>query len=156
MLESSVNFKDIMSNISTGLKKFTNPAPIDAIANSLQRLTTVQDISNKFDPIYELAEKQIALHSVASDLEKIASSYEKIGAADKLGRLPTDFSGNMQEPSIPEQKAQSEVRRNVEPSSSGGELSFIATVLSEWRDEGVKVYSASTDDGKEAVKTINI
>lgn len=156
MLESSVNFKDIMSNISTGLKKFTNPAPIDAIANSLQRLTTVQDISNKFDPIYELAEKQIALHSVASDLEKIASSYEKIGAADKLGRLPTDFSGNMQEPSIPEQKAQSEVRRDVEPSSSGGELSFIAAVLSEWRDEGVKVYSASTDDGKEAVKTINI
>ena len=156
MLESSVNFKDIMSNISKGLKEFTNPAPLDAIANSLQRLTTVQDISNKFDPIYELAEKQIALHSVASDLEKIASSYEKIGAADKLGRLPTDFSGNMQEPSIPEQKAQSEVRRDVEPSSSGGELSFIAAVLSEWRDEGVKVYSASTDDGKEAVKTINI
>ena len=156
MLESSVNFKDIMSNISTGLKKFTNPAPIDAIANSLQKLTEVQDIGTKFDPIYELVEKQIALHSVASDLEKIASSYEKIGAADKLGRLPTDFSGNMQEPSIPEQKAQSEVRRNVEPSSSGGELSFIATVLSEWRDEGVKVYSASTDDGKEAVKTINI
>lgn len=156
MLESSVNFKDIMSNISTGLKKFTNPAPIDAIANSLQKLTEVQDIGTKFDPIYELAEKQVALHSVASDLEKIASSYEKIGAADKLGRLPTDFSGNMQEPSIPEQKAQSEVRRNVEPSSSGGELSFIATVLSEWRDEGVKVYSASTDDGKEAVKTINI
>ena len=156
MLESSVNFKDIMSNISTGLKKFTNPAPIDAIANSLQKLTDVQDIGTKFDPIYELVEKQIALHSVASDLEKIASSYEKIGAADKLGRLPTDFSGNMQEPSIPEQKAQSEVRRNVEPSSSGGELSFIATVLSEWRDEGVKVYSASTDDGKEAVKTINI
>lgn len=156
MLESSVNFKDIMSNISKGLKEFTNPAPLDAITRSLQRLTTVQDISNKFDPIYELAEKQIALHSVAADLEKIANSYEKIGAADKLGRLPTDFSGNMQEPSIPEQKAQSEVRRNVEPSSSGGELSFIATVLSEWRDEGVKVYSASTDDGKEAVKTINI
>ena len=156
MLESSVNFKDIMSNISTGLKKFTNPAPIDAIANSLQKLTEVQDIGTKFDPIYELVEKQIALHSVASDLEKIASSYEKIGAADKLGRLPTDFSGNMQEPSIPEQKAQSEVRRDVEPSSSGGELSFIAAVLSEWRDEGVKVYSASTDDGKEAVKTINI
>lgn len=156
MLESSVNFKDIMSNISTGLKKFTNPAPIDAIANSLQKLTEVQDIGTKFDPIYELVEKQIALHSVASDLEKIASSYEKIGAADKLGRLPTDFSGNMQEPSIPEQKAQSEVRRNVEPSSSGGELSFIATVLGEWREEGVKVYSASADDGKEAVKTINI
>ena len=156
MLESSVNFKDIMSNISTGLKKFTNPAPIDAIANSLQKLTEVQDIGTKFDPIYELAEKQIALHSVASDLEKIASSYEKMGAADKLGRLPTDFSGNMQEPSIPEQKAQSEVRREVEPSSSGGELSFIATVLGEWREEGVKVYSASADDGKEAVKTINI
>ena len=156
MLESSVNFKDIMSNISTGLKKFTNPAPIDAIANSLQKLTEVQDIGTKFDPIYELVEKQIALHSVASDLEKIASSYEKIGAADKLGRLPTDFSGNMQEPSIPEQKAQSEVRRDVEPSSSGGELAFIASVLSEWREEGVKVYDVSTDSGKEAVKTINI
>ena len=156
MLESSVNFKDIMSNISTGLKKFTNPAPLDAITRSLQRLTTVQDISNKFDPIYELAEKQIALHSVAADLEKIANSYQKLGAADKLGRLDTDFSGNMQEPSIPEQKAQSEVRRSVEPSSGGGELSFIATVLGEWREEGVKVYSASTDDGKEAVKTINI
>lgn len=156
MLESSVNFKDIMSNISTGLKKFTNPAPIDAIANSLQKLTEVQDIGTKFDPIYELVEKQIALHSVASDLEKIASSYEKIGAADKLGRLPTDFSGNMQEPSIPEQKAQSEVRRDAETSSSNGDLTFIANVLSEWRDEGIKVYSASADDGKEAVKTINI
>ena len=156
MLESSVNFKDIMSNISKGLKEFTNPAPLDAITSSLQRLTTVQDISNKFDPIYELAEKQIALHSVAADLEKIANSYQKLGAADKLGRLDTDFSGNMQEPSIPEQKAQSEVRRSVEPSSGGGELSFIATVLGEWREEGVKVYSASTDDGKEAVKTINI
>ena len=156
MLESSVNFKDIMSNISTGLKKFTNPAPIDAIANSLQKLTEVQDIGTKFDPIYELVEKQIALHSVASDLEKIASSYEKIGAADKLGRLPTDFSGNMQEPSIPEQKAKSEVRRDAETSSSNGDLTFIANVLSEWRDEGIKVYSASADDGKEAVKTINI
>ena len=155
MLESSVNFKDIMSNISTGLKKFTNPAPIDAIANSLQKLTEVQDIGTKFDPIYELAEKQIALHSVASDLEKIASSYEKIGAADKLGRLPTDFSGNMQEPSIPEQKAQSEVRRDVEPSRDG-DLTFICNVLSEGRDDGIKVYSASADDGKEAVKTINI
>lgn len=156
MLESSVNFKDIMINISTGLKKFTNPAPIDAIANSLQKLTEVQDIGTKFDPIYELVEKQIALHSVASDLEKIASSYEKIGAADKLGRLPTDFSGNMQEPSIPEQKAQSEVRRDAETSSSNGDLTFIVNVLSEWRDEGIKVYSASADDGKEAVKTINI
>lgn len=155
MLESSVNFKNIMSNISTGLKKFTNPAPLDAIANSLQRLTTVQDINDKFDPIYELAEKQIALHSVASDLEKIASSYEKIGAADKLGRLPTDFSGNMQEPSIPEQKAQSEVRRDVEQYSDG-DLTFICNVLSEWRDEGIKIYSASAGDEKEAVKTINI
>ena len=155
MLESSVNFKDIMSNISTGLKKFTNPAPIDAIANSLQKLTEVQDIGTKFDPIYELVEKQIALHSVASDLEKIASSYEKIGAADKLGRLPTDFSGNMQEPSIPEQKAQSEVRRDVEQYSDG-DLTFICNVLSEWRDEGIKIYSASAGDEKEAVKTINI
>lgn len=156
MLESSVNFKDIMSNISTGLKKFTNPAPIDAIANSLQKLTEVQDIGTKFDPIYELVEKQIALHSVASDLEKIASSYEKIGAADKLGRLPTDFSGNMQGPSIAEQKGSTEGEQSVEPVKKGEELAVIANILNEWNAKGVRVYGIDTGDKKKAVKTINI
>lgn len=156
MLESSVNFKDIMSNISTGLKKFTNPAPIDAIANSLQRLTTVQDINDKFDPIYELAEKQIALHSVASDLEKIASSYEKIGAADKLGRLNTDFSGNLQDQSVAEQRGTSEGEQNVQPVKKGEELAVIANILNEWNAKGVRVYGIDTGDKKKAVKTINI
>ena len=156
MLESSVNFKDIMSNISTGLKKFTNPAPIDAIANSLQKLTEVQDIGNKFDPIYELAEKQIALHSVASDLEKIASSYEKIGAADKLGRLNTDFSGNLQDQSVAEQRGTSEGEQNVQPVKKGEELAVIANILNEWNAKGVRVYGIDTGDKKKAVKTINI
>ena len=156
MLESSVNFKDIMSNISTGLKKFTNPAPIDAIANSLQKLTEVQDIGTKFDPIYELVEKQIALHSVASDLEKIASSYEKIGAADKLGRLNTDFSGNLQDQSVAEQRGTSEGEQNVQPVKKGEELAVIANILNEWNAKGVKVYGIDTGDKKKAVKTINI
>lgn len=156
MLESSVNFKDIMSNISTGLKKFTNPAPIDAIANSLQKLTEVQDIGTKFDPIYELVEKQIALHSVASDLEKIASSYEKIGAADKLGRLNTDFSGNLQDQSVAEQRGTSEGEQNVQPVKKGEELAVIANILNEWNAKGVRVYGIDTGDKKKAVKTINI
>ena len=156
MLESSVNFKDIMSNISTGLKKFTNPAPIDAIANSLQKLTEVQDIGTKFDPIYELVEKQIALHSVASDLEKIASSYEKIGAADKLGRLNTDFSGNLQDQSVAEQRGTSEGEQNVQPVKKGEELTVIANILNEWHTKGVRVYGIDTGDKKKAVKTINI
>ena len=156
MLESSVNFKDIMSNISTGLKKFTNPAPIDAIAKSLQKLTEVQDIGTKFDPIYELVEKQIALHSVASDLEKIASSYEKIGAADKLGRLNTDFSGNLQDQSVAEQRGTSEGEQNVQPVKKGEELAVIANILNEWNAKGVRVYGIDTGDKKKAVKTINI
>lgn len=156
MLESSVNFKDIMSNISTGLKKFTNPAPIDAIANSLQKLTEVQDIGTKFDPIYELVEKQIALHSVASDLEKIANSYQRLGAADKLGRLPTDFSGNIQEPSIAEQKGSNEGEQSAKPVKRGEELAVIANILNEWDTKGVKVYGIDTGDKKKAVKTINI
>ena len=156
MLESSVNFKDIMSNISTGLKKFTNPAPIDAIANSLQKLTVVQDIGTKFDPIYELANKQVALQSVASDLEKIASSYERIGAADKLGRLNTDFSGNLQDQSVAEQRGASEGEQNVQPVKKGEELAVIANILNEWNAKGVRVYGIDTSDKKKAVKTINI
>ena len=156
MLESSVNFKDIMSNISKGLKEFTNPAPIDAITNSLQRLTTVQDIGNKFDPLYELANKQIALHSVASDLEKIASSYEKIGAADKLGRLNTDFSGNIQGQTVAEQRGSSEGEQRVQPVKKGEELTVIANILNEWHTKGVRVYGIDTGDKKKAVKTINI
>lgn len=156
MLESSVNFKDIMSNISTGLKKFTNPAPIDAIANSLQKLTVVQDIGTKFDPIYELANKQVALQSVASDLEKIASSYERIGAADKLGRLNTDFSGNLQDQSVAEQRGTSEGEQNVQPVKKGEELAVIANILNEWNAKGVRVYGIDTGDKKKAVKTINI
>ena len=156
MLESSVNFKDIMSNISTGLKKFTNPAPIDAIANSLQKLTVVQDIGTKFDPIYELANKQVALQSVASDLEKIASSYERIGAADKLGRLNTDFSGNLQDQSVAEQRGTSEGEQNVQPVKKGEELAVIANILNEWNTKGVRVYGIDTGDKKKAVKTINI
>ena len=156
MLESSVNFKDIMSNISNGLKEFTNPAPIDAITNSLQKLTTVQDIGNKFDPLYELANKQIALHSVASDLEKIASSYEKIGAADKLGRLNTDFSGNIQGPTVAEQRGSNEGEQRVQPVKKGEELTVIANILNEWHTKGVRVYGIDTGDKKKAVKTINI
>ena len=156
MLESSVNFKDIMSNISKGLKEFTNPAPLDAITNSLQRLTTVQNIGNKFDPIYELANKQVALHSVASDLEKIANSYQRLGAADKLGRLPTDFSGNIQEPSIAEQKGSNEGEQSAKPVKKGEELAVIANILNEWNAKGVKVYGIDTGDKKKAVKTINI
>ena len=156
MLESSVNFKDIMSNISTGLKKFTNPAPIDAITNSLQKLTEVQDIGNKFDPLYELANKQVALHSVASDLEKIANSYQKLGAADKLGRLNTDFSGNIQGPTVAEQRGSSEGEQKVQPVKKGEELAVIANILNEWNAKGVKVYGIDTGDKKKAVKTINI
>jgi hypothetical protein len=156
MLESSVNFKDIMSNISKGLKEFTNPAPIDAITNSLQRLTTVQDIGNKFDPLYELANKQVALHSVASDLEKIANSYQKLGAADKLGRLDTDFSGRMQGPSIAEQRGSNEGEQKVQPVKKGEELTVIANILNEWHTKGVRVYGIDTGDKKKAVKTINI
>ena len=156
MLESSVNFKDIMSNISKGLKEFTNPAPIDAITNSLQKLTEVQDIGNKFDPLYELANKQVALHSVASDLEKIANSYQKLGAADKLGRLNTDFSGNIQGPTVAEQRGSSEGEQKVQPVKKGEELAVIANILNEWNAKGVKVYGLDTGDKKKAVKTINI
>ena len=156
MLESSVNFKDIMSNISKGLKEFTNPAPIDAITNSIQKLTEVQDIGNKFDPLYELANKQVALHSVASDLEKIANSYQKLGAADKLGRLNTDFSGNIQGPTVAEQRGSSEVEQKVQPVKKGEELAVIANILNEWNAKGVKVYGIDTGDKKKAVKTINI
>ena len=156
MLESSVNFKDIMSNISKGLKEFTNPAPIDAITNSLQKLTEVQDIGNKFDPLYELANKQVALHSVASDLEKIANSYQKLGAADKLGRLNTDFSGNIQGPTVAEQRGSSEGEQKVQPVKKGEELAIIANILNEWNAKGVKVYGIDTGDKKKAVKTINI
>ena len=156
MLESSVNFKDIMSNISKGLKEFTNPAPIDAITKSLQKLTEVQDIGNKFDPLYELANKQVALHSVASDLEKIANSYQKLGAADKLGRLNTDFSGNIQGPTVAEQRGSSEGEQKVQPVKKGEELAVIANILNEWNAKGVKVYGIDTGDKKKAVKTINI
>lgn len=156
MLESSVNFKDIMSNISKGLKEFTNPAPLDAIAGTIQRLSTIQDIQNKFDPLYELANKQVALHSVASDLEKIANSYQRLGAADKLGRLPTDFSGNIQEPSIAEQKGSNEGEQSAKPVKKGEELAVIANILNEWNAKGVKVYGIDTGDKKKAVKTINI
>lgn len=156
MLESSVNFKDIMSNISSGLKKFTNPAPIDSIAGAMQKLTAIQDIGTKFDPIYELANKQVALHSVASDLESIAASYEKLGAADKLGRLPTDFEGNIQGTSVAEQRGSSEGEQRVQPVKKGEELNVIANILNEWNAKGVKVYGIDTSDKKKAIKTINI
>lgn len=156
MLESSVNFKDIMSNISSGLKKFTNPAPIDSIAGAMQKLTAIQDIGTKFDPLYELANKQVALHSVASDLESIAASYEKLGAADKLGRLPTDFEGNIQGTSVAEQRGSSEGEQRVQPVKKGEELSTIANILNEWNAKGVKVFGIDTSDKKKAVKTINI
>lgn len=156
MLESSVNFKDIMSNISSGLKKFTNPAPIDSIAGAMQKLTAIQDIGTKFDPIYELANKQVALHSVASDLESIAASYEKLGAADKLGRLPTDFEGNIQGTSVAEQRGSSEGEQRVQPVKKGEELSTIANILNEWNVKGVKVFGIDTNDKKKAIKTINI
>lgn len=156
MLESSVNFKDIMSNISSGLKKFTNPAPIDSIAGAMQKLTAIQDIGTKFDPLYELANKQVALHSVASDLESIAASYERLGAADKLGRLPTDFEGNIQGTSVAEQRGSSEGEQRVQPVKKGEELSTIANILNEWNVKGVKVFGIDTNDKKKAIKTINI
>lgn len=156
MLESSVNFKDIMSNISSGLKKFTNPAPIDSIAGAMQKLTAIQEIGTKFDPLYELANKQVALHSVASDLESIAASYERIGAADKLGRLPTDFNGNIQGTSVAEQKGSSDGEQRVQPVKKGEELNMIANILNEWNVKGVKVFGIETSDKKKAVKTINI
>jgi hypothetical protein len=156
MLESSVNFKDIMSNISSGLKKFTNPAPIDSIAGAMQKLTAIQEIGTKFDPLYELANKQVALHSVASDLESIAASYERIGAADKLGRLPTDFEGNIQGTSVAEQRGSSDGEQRVQPVKKGEELNMIANILNEWNVKGVKVFGIETSDKKKAVKTINI
>lgn len=156
MLESSVNFKDIMSNISSGLKKFTNPAPIDSIAGAMQKLTAIQEIGTKFDPLYELANKQVALHSVASDLESIAASYEKLGAADKLGRLPTDFEGNIQGTSVAEQRGSSDGEQRVQPVKKGEELNTIANILNEWNVKGVKVFGINTNDRQKAVKTINI
>lgn len=167
------HFSDSMDDFDTGMKwlaKAYNRVKdipgkwIDSMSTSFSEISEAR--LDNLDKMALFSEKAKALGDTAANLNKIADAFHRInkenrqnallGAADKLGRLATDFLGNFQGQSVAEQKGSTEGEQSVQPVKKGEELAVIANILNEWNAKGVKVYGIDTGDKKKAVKTINI
>lgn len=167
------HFENSMDDFDTGMKwlaKAYNRVKdipgkwIDSLGDSFSKISEAS--LDNLDKMALFSEKAKALGDTATNLNKIADAFHRInkenrqnalsGAADKLGRLATDFLGNFQDKSVAEQKGSTEGEQSVKPVKKGEELAVIANILNEWNAKGVKVYGIDTGDKKKAVKTINI
>lgn len=136
MLKGSDNFKDIMKNIQKGIDKLSKPQSMTTVANALETISNAGDISHKFDPIYELIEKSVSIHSTAQDLESIANSYNKIAAAEKIGDMSSKFKGVFGiKSSTPSTTAAPAAAANNNRSSGMS----IEEILNDWYENGVKI-----------------
>lgn len=136
MLKGSDNFKDIMKNIQKGIDNLSNPQAMTTVANALENISNAGDISHKFDPIYELIEKSVSIHSTAQDLESIANSYNKIAAAEKIGDMSSKFKGVFGiKSSTPSTTAAPAAVANNNRSSGMS----IEEILNDWYENGVKI-----------------
>ena len=136
MLKGSDNFKDIMKNIQKGIDNLSKPQSMTTIASALETISNAGDISHKFDPIYELIEKSVSIHSTAQDLESIANSYNKIAAAEKIGDMSSKFKGVFGiKSSTPSTAAAPAAAANNNRSSGMS----IEEILNDWYENGVKI-----------------
>ncbi len=136
MLKGSDNFKDIMKNIQKGIDNLSKPQSMTTVANALETISNAGDISHKFDPIYELIEKSVSIHSTAQDLESIANSYNKIAAAEKIGDMSSKFKGVFGiKSSTPSTTAAPAAAANNNRSSGMS----IEEILNDWYENGVKI-----------------
>ena len=136
MLKGSDNFKDIMKNIQKGIDNLSKPQSMTTIASALETISNAGDISHKFDPIYELIEKSVSIHSTAQDLESIANSYNKIAAAEKIGDMSSKFKGVFGiKSSTPSTTAAPAAAANNNRSSGMS----IEEILNDWYENGVKI-----------------
>lgn len=136
MLKGSDNFKDIMKNIQKGIDNLSKPQSMTTIASALETISNAGDISHKFDPIYELIEKSVSIHSTAQDLESIANSYNKIAAAEKIGDMSSKFKGVFGiKSSTPASTAAPAAAANNNRSSGMS----IEEILNDWYENGVKI-----------------
>lgn len=136
MLKGSDNFKDIMKNIQKGIDNLSKPQAMTTVASALESISNAGDISHKFDPIYELIEKSVSIHSTAQDLESIANSYNKIAAAEKIGDMSSKFKGVFGiKSSTPSTTAAPAAAANNNRSSGMS----IEEILNDWYENGVKI-----------------
>jgi hypothetical protein len=136
MLKGSDNFKDIMKNIQKGIDNLSKPQAMTTVASALESISNAGDISHKFDPIYELIEKSVSIHSTAQDLESIANSYNKIAAAEKIGDMSSKFKGVFGIKSSTPSTAAAPVAAANNSRSSG---MSIEEILNDWYENGVKI-----------------
>lgn len=154
MLTASVNFKDIMGNVQSGIEKFKSPQMVDQIANALDKVAAVGDIAGKFDPLYQLAEQSAKIHTVATDVEKIAKAYEKIAAAEKIGSIGKSIQKSAM--SIPATSTNSNNSSQAAVNNNDKEVGGlpIEYILNDWYVNGVKIKQAKQVEA--AGKPVNL
>lgn len=151
MLKGSDNFKDIMKNIQKGIDNLSKPQAMTTVASALESISNAGDISHKFDPIYELIEKSVSIHSTAQDLESIANSYNKIAAAEKIGDMSSKFKGVFGiKSSAPSTTAAPAAAANNMNSGMS-----VEEILNDWYKNGVKI-KQNLENVKEEPKPVNL
>jgi len=151
MLKGSDNFKDIMKNIQKGIDNLSKPQSMTTVANALETISNAGDISHKFDPIYELIEKSVSIHSTAQDLESIANSYNKIAAAEKIGDMSSRFKGvfGIKSSTPTTAAAPAAAADNMNRGMS------VEEILNDWYKNGVKI-KQNLENVKEEPKPVNL
>lgn len=172
-IPSLEGFPKAMSNFEKGMKSFAKAYNhikkfpenwIDGFGQSFKKIDEA-DLSN-LDKMSAFSEKAVALGRTADSLERIAAAMKRIGkenkentlssAADKLGRVASDVWGNITGKSTAETRGETEGTNAVKPIPKGQELQAIATILSQWDANGVKVYGLQTTEKTKAVRTLSI
>lgn len=160
------NFDKGMGHYADAYERIKN-IPQNWIDNFGQSFKEIDEaVLNNLDKMAAFAEKAAALGKTADNLERIASAMNKIGksnkdnvlssAADKLGRIASDVWGNITGKSTAETRGEMEGTAAVKPVPKGQELQTIATILSQWDANGVKVYGLPTTEKAKAVRTLSI
>ena len=140
LLKSSEHLKDILGNIQKGVEKFKNPSAINVIADGLERLANVGDISSKFDPLYQLIEKQVQLKSVADEMDRIAKSYNKLAAAEKVGDIGNKVAGFAKGLFGNKKKEEQSNGASIEINTSEDTgLMSVEEIMNEWYKNGVNI-----------------
>ncbi len=153
MLKGSDNFKDIMKNIQKGIDNLSKPQSLTTIGNAIDTISKAGDISNKFDPIYKLIERSTALHSAAEDLASIASSYDRIATAEKMGDMSNKSNGvfNLKSSSKNDGKQTTQGDKKIQ---NTGKMT-VEDILNDWYENGVKI-KQKFDGLPEEPKPVNL
>lgn len=134
--ENAVNVSKGIAILNKGFEKF-HVENINALGESLGRISANVDVSSAIDPIIALIEKKDALKEVVASLEKMAEANKKIS----VNRSVFGSIESLDSPRMPSVKKVNSSKNNG--IDGDDPASIIASLLIKWNESGIPVKEAA-------------